>query len=370
MPLHEGWNMIGDPQPYAVPFNGLTVEMSSGEQVPIAQAVDKGLMLPFIYNFDGTDYSFSQLPGGNLRPWEGHWVYVIPRTSGLSSANKTLTLIIPPLRALNGRAANKPTTTSIPTVSGPGSWAMRLEARANDLVDGNNFIGMTSKATDGDDHTKVPKPPKPSPYVSLGISRPDSQIGVGIYSQDMRPTGGLKTWNVVVNTDQSQSDVTLAWPDIKRVPKNYRLTLTDKVTGQAIDLRQQSSYKFNTGRSAEPRAFTLSARPTGLAGRAVISNLFVNPRRSGDGRSASLYEVGYTISQDAKVEVTVLGYNGRLLATIGNTRAVNTGDNRVVWNGRDGAGRLLPSGTYVVQVRAITTEGDVTRTVLPLVMNR
>jgi serine protease len=378
VPLHEGWNMVGDPYPYPVPFNTVLIEDSTGNRFTAQQAVDQKLLLPYIYRFIGGEYNVQQLPNGLFAPWEGHWIFIRPRNPNSPNANNVVTMIFAPTRAgttSRSRAAdstakngtNLNTISSQPTVSGPGSWKLRLEARTGDLSDSRNFIGMTTRATDGEDLTKVPKPPTPAPFVTLGISRPNSPNGLGLYAQDMRPIGGTKTWDVVVNTDQVNSDVTLAWPDVRGVPKNYRLTLTDKVTGQTVDLRNQSSYKYNAGRSAGPRTFLLTARPTGLNGRALVTNVFVNPTRS-NGRSTPLYEIGYSVSQDVRVEISVLSFGGRTLAQVGSTRAVNSGDNRTVWNGKDSAGRDLPAGTYVLQVRAITTEGDVTREIRPLVL--
>ena len=42
----------------------------------------------------------------------------------------------------------------------------------------------------------------------------------------------IATGNVSVTTDQANTDIALSWPDIKALPRNYRLTLTDSVTGQ------------------------------------------------------------------------------------------------------------------------------------------
>src|SRR5262249_42005158 len=151
-------------------------------------------------------------------------------------------LIVSPTQspiAAGGRAAtlNKPTAKITraavgPRVQGTGSWAIRLVAQANKLVDSHNYIGMTPRASAGEDFNKTPKPPFVAPYVSLAIARPDLQAG--LYSQDLRSVGGTKTWNVVVSTDQANTDVVVSWPNIRTLPRDYRLTLTDKVSGQSV----------------------------------------------------------------------------------------------------------------------------------------
>lgn len=370
IPLHEGWNMIGDPYGYTVSFNTVLVEDKAGTRYTAQEASERGVILPYIYRFVGGDYQFQALPNGILAPWEGHWIYVVPK-NGAPNPAKILTLIVQPVQggtASRSASATTANASSKPRVSGSGSWALRLEARTRTLVDSANYIGTTTRAA-SDRLNSVPKPPKPSPYVSLGISKTDAPNGIGLYAQDLQTAGGTKTWDVVVNTDQAESDVVVSWPEVRTVPRNVRLTMTDKSTGQTIDLRQQSSFRYNTGRSVEPRSFVITAKPSAIAGRALVTNLMVNPVRTA-GRSAPVYEINYSLNQDVRVEMSILSASGKLMATVGNTRAATVGDNRAVWNGRDNSGRELPAGLYVLQVRAITGDNEMTRSVTSFLMTR
>ena len=372
VPLNEGWNMVGDPYNYPVSFNTVVIEEKDGTRSTAQEASEKKLILPFIYRFVGGEYQFQSLPNGVLAPWEGHWIYVVPK-NGTPNPSKTLTMIVQPVQGgTTTRSASigaGAAIASTPRVSGSGSWSLRLEARTKGLVDTANYIGMTTRAA-SDRFNSVPKPPKMSPYVSLGITKADTPNGIGLYAQDLQMAGGTKTWDVIVNSDQAESDVVVSWPEVRSVPRNVRLTLTDKATGQTVDLRQQSSFRFNTGRSVEPRAFVITAKPSAIAGRALVTNLLVNPVRPANGRSAPIYEINYSLNQDVKVEMSILSASGKTMATVGNTRAAAVGDNRAVWNGRDNAGRDLPAGLYVLQVRAITGDGEITRSVTSFLMTR
>src|SRR5262249_38270237 len=148
----------------------------------------------------GSEYSLAVLPGGFLQPWEGHWIYVVPgdpRNLKLNldkTPQQVLTLIVPPVGAsgsravgARSRAATQQVESDAPRVAGSGSWAIRLVAQAKDLADSHNYIGMSTRATEGEDVTKVPKPPIIGPFVSLGIVRPNSPAG--LYQQDLRPVG-------------------------------------------------------------------------------------------------------------------------------------------------------------------------------------
>lgn len=373
IPLTEGWNMVGNPYPHAIPFFGTLLELPTGERVPLPEAAQSGLVLPFIYRYVLDGYEIDGLPNGQMLPWQGHWIFVKPSRGKVDLTRKYALITVPgvtPATRSASTRASQPTTrpvAPVANISGANSWALRLDAQVGTLRDTANFVGMTTNATAQKALTRVPKPPMPSPYVTVGIANAEAP-GL-LYTQDIQAVGGTRTWDVVVNTDQKEADVTLSTSFVGSLPRNYRVTMTDKATGQSVDLRNQRNYRFKLGAQNNTRAFIITARPTTLGRRALMTNVFVNPSRVADGRSVPAYEIGYNISQDAQVEVAILSGTGRPLASVGVTRAANLGENRVVWNGRDNAGRAVPAGTYVVQLRAVTQDGEVTRVVQPLLIS-
>lgn len=369
IPLHEGWNLVGDPFPYSVPFNSTQVETTNGTRLTIGAAVDQKLMLPYIYKFTNGDYDFSVLPSGSLEVWQAHWLYVLPRDPANVNPATVLTLIVTPTPLSNtgGRSVAR-TTSSTPTrsVSGPGSWLLRLQAHVGDKSDANNYVGMSPSATDGNDLTKVPKPPKPDSTVQMYIQRANSPAGA--YAQDIRATGGVKQWDLVVSTDKQNANVSLEWPDAHSLPRTYSLILTDQVTGRSLDLRNSSSYSFNSGATPGTRSFTLVARPTAsISARPVFNNIVVNPGRSG-GRAQNTYNISYNLSTQANVSVSILTTGGHPVAQLA-TRAVTSGDNSLTWNGLDNQGRSIAAGSYVLQFQAVTNDGLTTRAIRPLILS-
>ena len=281
IPLHEGWNLVGNPYPYAVPFNSVEVQTSSGAHIPVAQAVTQNLILPHIYRFVNNDYQFATLPDGTLQPWESQWLYVVPKDPTSLNAANVLDLIVTPTPAqsTSGRAAMAPALASATRAVGNGSWTLQLQAHVADKSDNNNYIGMSGSATDGNDKTKVPKPPKVDSTVSLGLTRSDSPSTM--FAQDLRSLGGSKQWNIVVSTDKPNTNVTIEWPNARSLPKTYSLVLTDQVTGRSLDVRNTSSYQLNSGPTAGTRSFSLIARSTagiwGIRCSATSSSIPVAP---------------------------------------------------------------------------------------------
>jgi flagellar hook assembly protein FlgD len=92
----------------------------------------------------------------------------------------------------------------------------------------------------------------------------------------------------------------------------------------------------------------------------------VNPGRAGT-RASSVYNIAYNLSIPANVSVSILTPGGHSVAQI-VTRAVTAGDNSVTWNGLDGAGRPVASGSYVIQFQAATTDGQTTRVIRPFIL--
>jgi hypothetical protein len=219
----------------------------------------------------------------------------------------------------------------------------------------------------GMDATKVPKPPKPGSFVTLGLTH--TGLGISGLAQDLLPIGGTRAWQVSVTTNQSKAPITVSWRNLPTVPKNYRLVLTDTLTNQTVDMRNQSSYEFTSAAANSTRSFTLTAMPSNGRSGLFVSNITVNPGRTG-GRAAGVSQIEYMVSADSNVDVSVLGSNGRMIAVVSPTRAVTNGLNSVVWTGQDLNGHTVPSGTYILQVRAIDSDGNSTRQIVPFTVVR
>ena len=344
------WNMIGDPYPFDVPFNALLVDTPEG-RLSIRDAADRGYLLPNLYSFDPqVGYTYRSLPDGALRAWEGHWIGV--------TSNADLNLVVPPAplittAPLPGRAA----------VSSDG-WSLKLSASVRNLRDSFNFIGVSSGSSDNYDRRDVPKPPMSSPFVTVGINHPDWGSRSGLYAQDVRGPGTSKSWPLVVNTDQANSTVTVGWEGQRSLPRGVKVTLRDETTGQVVDMRTRSSYSFNSGAEPGIRKFTVSSGP--VNGSIVrIANVSVQPL----GRASGTNRIGFTLSGDATYDVKIMSATGAQVGTVA-TRSASAGDVQVLWNGKDGAGRSVPAGTYIVQIRATGTDGETVKAIQPFAVLR
>ncbi|MBM3496956.1 MAG: hypothetical protein FJX72_21935, partial [Armatimonadetes bacterium] len=284
-----------------------------------------------------------------LRAWEGHWIGVTSKAD--------IALVVPP-----ARSSRSSSSASAP-LDGKG-WKLRLAATAGSQRDTFNFIGVSATSTDGRDQNDVPKPPMVSPYVTIGLQSLDGG-SPSLLAQDMRSAGGSKTWDVAVATDVADADVTIRWNSVGTWPRNVKLLWTDTATGQSVDMRTRGSITFQSGATPGVRSFRVTAVPSNGASTR-ISNFNV---RTSAGRSTGAVQIGFTLSGAATCDVKVLGADGRGVCTV-SSRAAQAGDVQLVWSGRDSQGRSVPAGTYLMQVRATGSDGEVVRVIQPFSLVR
>jgi len=343
------WNMIGDPFPYSVPFNSLLVDTPAG-RMTIGQAADDGYLLPDIYNYTSSGYQVETLPNGSLQPWQGYWVAV--------TTSSNISLVVPPLTL-----TRSVTVPAVNTNTGKG-WSVQLIATCGSLRDSQNYIGQNAQATDSLTRMDIPKPPVVSPYVSIGTVHSDWGNRSGVYSQDIQSISGSKSWNIEVSTDQVNKSVIVSW-DTSRLPRGVTLLIKDDVTGQVTNMRSTSSVSFQSVPGSQSRKYTITS-DTSLNNEIRIMNLVAN---SVGGRGVGTINIGFTISGNATCKVQIMDATGQTISQLGS-RAVSTGPVNLVWNGKDMNGRSVPMGTYLVEVTAVNSNGEVVRAIQPFTVLR
>lgn len=342
IPLRAGWNMIGNPFPYSVPWVTCEVETSTGVRLSLLEAVDRGLLLPHLYRYESGRYTWQTAPAGILHAWEGFWV----------RAFADCTLVVQPL-AVSTRSAAVP--------AGEG-WQVRLGATAGKGATAQAIVGASRAASDRYGKEDVPKPPSLAPYVSVHVVNSEWGQQAGKYVQDVRSASSRRhVWQLEVETDQTEQPVTLNWQVLSQLPRDLRITLVDQHTGRRLALRPSGSYTYNPGGVAT-RSFLLIAEPNTVQ-NLRISSVRVRPSRGGG------FQIDYALSAEAQVRIQLVDAAGRVRATLSQgTRSA--GLHTAVWNGRDQAGVALPTGSYLLQVEAVNSEGEQTRTVTPVVITR
>lgn len=352
-----GWNMIGDPFPFPVPWESAKVTYQ-GKTLTMNDAIAAEWLRPSLYRYTKSGYTFLNPPDAVLVPWEGHWIRILPNKP--NNINDTMILTVPPLES--GAIVE---TKKSRLAATDGAWSLRLKAQAGTAADSYNMIGVNTRASEGYDLLDVEKPPMIGEYVQLAFIHNDWGAGSGRYAADFRPSIGTgKVWEFEVATDLANADISITWPDIVSVPKDYNLVLKDVDGGNSVYMRTRSSYVYNSGTKPGIRRFKLQVEPANSGNRLLVTNVAVSQTK-GSGVSIS-----YTISRDAQVEVRMRDNLNRVVRTLGGNTTRAAGINTVHWDSTFNDGRQVPVGLYLAEIVAIGPDGEVAKTVRPVVIGR
>lgn len=341
--LAPGWNMIGVPYNFTLRWLDMKVR-DGGVEKSVQQAIADQAIRNGLWTYVSGQYVLAS----ELQPWMGYWV----------RANRAVTLLIDPA----GRSRSAPTRSADPVKT--DGWLVQVVANVGGVGDASNYFGMASRAADGFDALfDVERPPvfDGQPTVQVAFEHPDWGEYAGQYAVDVRSRAVGQVWRFTVTTNIANTDVTLRFPNVARVPRGLNLYLVDETTGQRRALRTLAAYTFRSGEGTSRRTFRIEVaneQRTTLR----ISNVSVLSR--GTGRTIS-----FALNGEATVSVVVLR-NGQPIRELLSHSTRAAGINTVTWDGRDRNGVSLPAGAYAIEIRATSSDGQIARSVVPIVLTR
>ncbi|MBI2843853.1 MAG: hypothetical protein HYX78_10675 [Armatimonadetes bacterium] len=351
--LSYGWNQIGGPFETPVDVSTLLVEKGNDEPLPLSNAY--AIVSRVIWKYvPGSGY----VQATSLDPWEGYWikchvaegaVLIVP---GPDSKSRSRSASVPASAGGASRAA-----------SGAGdSWSMRLTATSPGGETGGVTLGVAAGATDGFDPAFDAELPPPFEK-STTIAAPATGRAGELYAIDTRAAGATKTsWDLVVTPSGPNEDVVVKWENIAQAPKQYRLVIVDESTGRSQYVRTTSSYRFASG-DGSPRRLTVTA-DSSPSTRLMITNLVAGPMR---GTSLAFT---YNLTTDAQMSAEIVNPAGKPVRRLESGRPTRSGINSLSWDRRDDQGRSVSAGLYMLQLRAVTEEGEMVKTVRPVLVAR
>jgi hypothetical protein len=190
----------------------------------------------------------------------------------------------------------------------------------------------------------------------------------GTYLSDVRPLNSASSWNMVVNIPMPGQTYKVTWGATALLPRGTMLTITDQTTGTRLVMNHNSSLSFTPGTGETSRTFVIAAQP-GAIGRLSLSNVTVEHPLVAGGRASSAITVSFQSSGAATLNATIMN-GGRVIRHLQSGRAITAGANRLVWDSRDDAGRQMAAGAYTVEISAMSEQGDLTRSITPIVISR
>ena len=344
VPLHPGWNMVGNPFPATTEWASVQVR-ANGQTVSLDTAGRNNWVRPYgwSYNPEGREYVLvdASYRGASraLAVWQACWV----------RAMIACELVIPSPGTQTGAASATRSPAPAP------EWSLQLVARVGDLRDSFNYLGVAA-----DSRLSLQSPPQLSPYVDLSFS--DGRAA-DLATDFKPPVAGPLAWDFVVRSDLPRAQVELTWPDLSRVPSRYRVTLIDLDAQRRQYMRTTSSYVFNTGDAGGDRHFEIEVDPTPWA-RLQVGNL-----QQVVGRASGL-TITYDLSSPAVVDIEVRTLAGQLVRVLARGASASAGTNMIGWDGTDSSVRMMPNGPYLCAISAMTEEGQAVKGMRTVILTR
>ncbi|MCX7686857.1 MAG: carboxypeptidase regulatory-like domain-containing protein [Fimbriimonadales bacterium] len=339
--LRRGWNLIGTPFRNTVAWERTQVlDPDTNQVISNSTAVGRQLIGNALWGYSFGTYNVTR----QMKPWEGYWVY----------AYRDITLIIPPdaiTRSVTGRAA----------LNSVGGWTLTLEAQSGEARD-RAYIGVSRAATPGYDseYDVLKPPPVDANYVYISVPRLEWGAHSGLYGVDIQPVSRSARWEFTVETARPGQEVTLRWPDMAQLPRSANLVLVNLQTGERRYLRTTPSYTFRTDANGVGR-FRIEMASSG--GLLRVTNLQV---ASGRGNQ---HTITFNLTGEATVQVNIMA-GGKPVRTLMHQASRSAGLQQVSWDGRDQNGVALPPGSYTVEIRATSEDGQIARAVTTLILTR
>jgi len=235
IPLSPGFNQVGNPYPFRVPFNLVNVRFGN-EVMSVTEAARRNLMRGVIWRYEEGRYTFKALPSGELVEWESHWIQ--------SFAN--LTLIVPRIGGASQIAAAPAAL--------PGDWEGALRLHAGGQVAGEIRVGQARGARDGLGAEDVPLPPAPAGQPELRVRQ-----ATGPYQADLRAPGRRpQQWDLELATSTPGEAVKLTWSGF---PRGARPELLIDGRRQPTALMRDGSLVLTPGKRLQ--RLTVVAHPRG-----------------------------------------------------------------------------------------------------------
>jgi len=355
LPLKPGWNLIANPtlMPFEWGLERVQVQHGS-ERKSLRQAQQAGWLEDYLWVWrqDPDDpargqyqlvYDAAEMAGvaSVLEPWHAYWIL----------AHQECALVLSPTR---GRAA---TPRQAPTRS---AWTLQIEVAGEWGSSQAVWIGVVEgRSVRG---APAPAPPTREVPVQVRLCRSEGACAV-----DWRPSIARDTrWciEVMVAPSLQPQLLTLRVRELMRLPRGVDLVLVDEQRGARRPLRAAAASLAFTA-PAEGGVFRFTVEP--LARRALLRVL--NPTVRGGTRAGESLALGFTLTAEAQVQVQIRA-GTRTVRTLGDPQMRRAGLQEFVWDGRDDAGVSLPPGTYLAEITAVSADGQIARTAVPILLRR
>ncbi|MDW8105992.1 MAG: FlgD immunoglobulin-like domain containing protein [Armatimonadota bacterium] len=336
--LQPGWNLVGMPLNTPIPVGALQVVHQfdapvSWETASTSTSGRPALVGETVWTLGA---SGTYVRATQLEPGRAYWIRVL-RPEGVTL------LFAPPTRSSRAPAHEQP------------AWAMEV-ALQSPVGGGVVVLGLDNTARVRSHADSQALPPALPGMSVFGIREGDGEL----LAQAVKPVGTRQEWTLLIAPAEPNREHTLTWQLPETTPRRWRLYLENPATGERVDMRQRTFYRFTPAKAQTLRVVLEPA----LATPVRIVNLSTTVSRSGQAT------IQFQLTGEATWRAEVRSLRGEVVRILQPSQASRAGIQSIVWNGRDTHERALPPGTYLVQIEATDAEGRVARATTTIVLTR
>jgi len=333
--LSRGWNMIGTPFNFVVPWNNIRVGTSSARSAGVE-----------FYEF-GSEYDTgvsakkrgawsSNQPLNGMVPWRGYAVWA-PRND--------MRLSIMPSES--DIAAAK-------LVANPEfDWQLQIRVESEQGFDGNNILGVYRDATGQRDIYDNVEPPPLWDSISGYFPHTDWGDWAGPYSRDIRgDIGKGAVWDFNVDHKLGRTRMKLVFDGINSLPARFRAQLIRLDSYGQVDLRKEGHYEFES--NGEQRFKVVIGEEDFLKeemekirpSQSHLAENYPNPFNSST-------TIPFQLADRGDVTLNIYNIAGQLVHSLIQEEK-DPGMYEVSWDGTNQEGISVGSGVYFYQLKAGT----------------
>nr|ABZ07817.1 hypothetical protein ALOHA_HF4000ANIW141I9ctg2g4 [uncultured marine microorganism HF4000_ANIW141I9] len=348
----EAWLLAGNP--YAS-----TIDWDLVEQINVTTSAyvwDSQASTPAYISWNG---SAGSLSNGLIAPYQGFWV----QGDGGSGA-----IVI-------AEADKSGTAGTFYKTMNDSTGSMSFAISSGDYSD-QTYVSFMNNGQEGIDNSDAYKllPMSPSERV-VAISYAEGN-GLDINNLPYIHDGSISipldimylTLDENYNFVTQAEDVNMTW-DLSSLPEHISMTLTDNITGNSVDLTQQSEVTFATvekgsfpaygsggvsiySQVGESR-FTLTAAYSPLSavddGTNLPKEFALHPAYPNPFNPATT--LSYILLEQANVNITIYDMLGRQVKSLIN-QTQDAGYRSVIWNATNDFGKPVSAGVYLYKIQA------------------
>jgi len=322
--LNDGWNLIGNPFDFNIPFANLSV---NGTQPPEA------------WYHGSSNWS----SGGDLLKWEGLAVH--------STGSSTLNIVPQSGPMADFRISDR---------FNGADWGLKISSYGETSVDLDNYIGVYEEH-DETQRNLWHEPPRLPSAVSLRIKPKDTELYKGelndnsILSSFMQPASDEGNyWDFEIVSEEAGEKVRLEMEYFADIPEefdkyliDFNLNIVHAITEdlECINLKTNSNnlceFRIIIGNEnyVELNSEGLELVPTRFELRQNFPNPF-NPNTN----------MIFSLTKDENVTLEIFNLLGQKVRTLINKKPYTKGYHTIEWDGKNGKRENVASGMYVFRL--------------------